>query len=56
VVVANTAAQNRQLVQEQFGRPAPTVEHLYPLGHYQSPYDAYGTIMADSRRLRLTAR
>ena len=48
VVVASTAAQYRQLVQEQFGRLAPTVERLYPLSQYQSPYDAYRTIMADS--------
>ena len=48
VVVADTAAQYKQLVQEQFGRLAPTVERLYPLSQYQSPYDAYRTIMADS--------
>jgi para-nitrobenzyl esterase len=48
VVVAGTAAQYRQLVQEQFGRLAPAVERLYPLSRYQSPYDAYRTIMADS--------
>ena len=48
VVVADTAAQYKQLVQEQFGRRAPTVERLYPLSQYQSPYDAYRTIMADS--------
>jgi para-nitrobenzyl esterase len=48
VVVADTAAQYRQLVQEQFGRLAPTVERLYPLSQYQSPYTAYRTIMADS--------
>ena len=48
VVVADTAAQYRQLVQEQFGRLAPAVERLYPLSQYQTPYDAYRTIMADS--------
>ena len=48
MVVANTAAQCQQLVQEQFGRLAPTVERLYPLSQYQSPYDAYRTMMADS--------
>jgi para-nitrobenzyl esterase len=48
VVVADTAAQYEQLVQEQFGRLAPAVERLYPLSQYQSPYDAYRTIMADS--------
>jgi para-nitrobenzyl esterase len=48
VVVADTAAQYRQLVQEQFGRLAPTVERLYPLSQYQSPFTAYRTIMADS--------
>ena len=48
VVVADTAAQYRTLVQEQFGRLAPAVERLYPLSRYQSPYDAYRTIMADS--------
>jgi para-nitrobenzyl esterase len=48
VVVADTAAQFQQLVREQFGRLAPTVERLYPLSQYQSPYDAYRTIMADS--------
>ena len=48
VVVADTAAQYRQLVHEQFGRLAPAVERLYPLSQYQSPYTAYRTIMADS--------
>ncbi|HUN34095.1 MAG TPA: carboxylesterase family protein [Trebonia sp.] len=48
VVVASTAAQYQQLVQEQFGRLAPAVERLYPLSQYQSPYTAYRTIMADS--------
>lgn len=48
IVVANTAAQYRKLVREQFGRLAPTVERLYPLRHFGSPYTAYRTIMADS--------
>jgi para-nitrobenzyl esterase len=48
VVVADTAAQYQQLVQEQFGSLAPAVERLYPLTQYQSPYTAYRTIMADS--------
>jgi len=48
VVVADTAAQYQQLVQEQFGPLAPAVERLYPLSQYQSPYTAYRTIMADS--------
>src|SRR6201996_3392706 len=48
VVVADTAAQYKQLVQEQFGGLAPAVARLYPLSRYQSPYDAYRTIMADS--------
>jgi para-nitrobenzyl esterase len=47
-VVATTAAQYRTLVREQFGRRAPTVERLYPLSRYQSPFTAYRTIMADS--------
>ena len=48
VVVADTAAQFRQLVKEQFGSLASTVERLYPLSQYQSPYTDYRTIMADS--------
>ncbi|MCL2729250.1 MAG: carboxylesterase family protein, partial [Actinomycetia bacterium] len=48
VVVADTAAQYLQLVNEQFGALAPAVERLYPVSRYQSPYDAYRTIMADS--------
>lgn len=48
IVVADTAAQYRTLVREQFGRLAPTVERLYPLRHFGSPYTAYRTIMADS--------
>jgi para-nitrobenzyl esterase len=48
VVVADTAAQYQQLLQEQFGRLTPTVERLYPLSQYQSPFTAYRTVMADS--------
>ena len=48
LVVAETAAQYRTLVREQFGKRAPTVERLYPLSRFQSPYTAYRTIMADS--------
>jgi para-nitrobenzyl esterase len=48
VVVADTAAQYRQLVHEKFGRLASAVERLHPLSQFQSPYTAYRTIMADS--------
>lgn len=48
VVVADTPAQYRRLVKEQFGRHARTVERLYPLRHFGSPFTAYRTIMADS--------
>ena len=48
LVVAETPAQYRTLVREQFGRLAPTVERLYPLNRFESPYTAYRTIMADS--------
>jgi len=48
IVVAETAAQYRTLVREQFGRLAPVVERLYPLSRFQTPYTAYRTIMADS--------
>jgi para-nitrobenzyl esterase len=49
-VVANTAAQYRQLVRQQFGSLAPTVMRLYPLQRYPSPapFIAYRTIMADA--------
>ena len=47
-VVADTPAQYRTLVREQFGDQASTVERLYPLSQYQSPFTAYRTIMADS--------
>jgi para-nitrobenzyl esterase len=45
VVVADTAAQYRQLVHEKFGRLASAVERLC---QFQFPYTAYRTIMADS--------
>ena len=48
IVVAETPAQYRTLVREQFGRLARTVERLYPLRRFESPYTAYRTIMADS--------
>jgi para-nitrobenzyl esterase len=48
IVVAETPAQYDTLVREQFGRLAPTVERLYPLSRFESPYTAYRTIMADS--------
>lgn len=47
-VVAETPAQYHQLVREQFGRLSGTVEQLYPLNRYTSPFVAYRTIMADS--------
>lgn len=47
-VVATTAAQYRKLVHEQFGRLSATVEKLYPLSQFQSPFTAYRTVMADS--------
>lgn len=48
IIVADTPAQYRQLVREQFHRLAPTVQKLYPLRSYSSPFIAYRTIMADS--------
>lgn len=48
VVVADTPAQYRLLVREQFGRYAPRVERMYPLDEFISPFTAYRTIMADS--------
>jgi para-nitrobenzyl esterase len=48
IVVAETPAQYRLLVRKQFGKLAPTVENLYPLARFTSPYTAYRTIMADS--------
>jgi para-nitrobenzyl esterase len=49
-VVANTPAQYRQLVTQQFGSLAPTVMRLYPLRQFPSPspFIAYRTIMADA--------
>lgn len=48
LVVAETPAQYRTLVKEQFGKLATTVESLYPISRFASPYTAYRTIMADS--------
>lgn len=48
LVVADTPAQYHTLVREQFGKLAPTVEKLYPIKRFTSPYTAYRTIMADS--------
>lgn len=48
IVVAETPAQYRRLVSAQFRRLARTVERLYPLSRFNSPYTAYRTIMADS--------
>ncbi len=49
-VVANTAAQYRQLVRQQFRSRAGTVMRLYPLQRFPSPapFIAYRTIMADA--------
>lgn len=49
-VVANTAAQYRQLVTQQFGSLAPTVMRLYPLRRFPSPapFIAYRSVMADA--------
>jgi para-nitrobenzyl esterase len=49
-IVADTAAQYRQLVRQQFGRLAPTVMRLYPLNRFPSPapFIAYRTVMADA--------
>jgi para-nitrobenzyl esterase len=49
-VVANTPAQYRQLVSQQFGPLAPTVMRLYPLQRFPvpAPFIAYRTIMADA--------
>ena len=49
-VVANTPAQYRQLVSQQFGSLAPTVMRLYPLQRFPvpAPFIAYRTIMADA--------
>lgn len=49
-VVANTPAQYRQLVRQQFGSLAPAVMRRYPLNRYPSPapFIAYRSIMADA--------
>ncbi|WP_158607508.1 carboxylesterase/lipase family protein [Flexivirga caeni] len=48
IVVADTPAHYRLLMKEEFGKLAPTVEKLYPLSRFSSPYTAYRTTMADS--------
>jgi para-nitrobenzyl esterase len=49
-IIADTPAQYRQLVNQQFGRLAPAVMRLYPIDRYPSPspFIAYRTIMADA--------
>jgi para-nitrobenzyl esterase len=49
-IVANTPAQYRQLVRQQFRSLAPTVRRLYPLRRFPAPapFIAYRTIMADA--------
>ncbi len=49
-VVADTAAQYRELITQQFGPLAPTVMRLYPLRDYPSPapFIAYRTVIADA--------
>lgn len=49
-LVANTPAQYRALVRQQFGALARTVTTLYPLSRFpdSSPFIAYRTVMADS--------
>jgi para-nitrobenzyl esterase len=49
-IVADTTAQYEQLVQQQFGKLAPTVLRLYPVQRYPSPspFIAYRTVMADA--------
>jgi para-nitrobenzyl esterase len=49
-IVANTPAQYRELVRQQFGSLAPAVMRLYPLTRFPapSPFIAYRTVMADA--------
>jgi para-nitrobenzyl esterase len=49
-IVADTAAQYRELVRQQFGSLAPTVLRLYPLNRFPSPapFIAYRAVMADA--------
>jgi para-nitrobenzyl esterase len=49
-IVADTPAEYEQLVQQQFGRLAPSVLRLYPVQRYPSPssFIAYRTVMADA--------
>jgi para-nitrobenzyl esterase len=48
--VANTPAEYRELVQQQYGALAPTVMALYPLSRFpdSSPFIAYRTVVADA--------
>jgi para-nitrobenzyl esterase len=48
VGLANTEAQYRELVQNQYGALAPRVLALYPLSHFTSPFIAWRTVAADS--------
>jgi para-nitrobenzyl esterase len=49
-IVADSAAQYRQLVRQQFGSVAPAVLRLYPLDRFPSPapFIAYRSVMADA--------
>jgi para-nitrobenzyl esterase len=49
-IVADTPAQYRELVRQQFGPLAPAVMRLYPLQRFPAPapFIAYRTIMADA--------
>jgi para-nitrobenzyl esterase len=49
-IVADTAAQYRQLVRQQFGPLAPAVMRLYPLNRFPAPapFIAYRAVMADA--------
>jgi para-nitrobenzyl esterase len=49
-IVADTAAQYRQLVRQQFGSLASAVLRLYPLARFPSPspFIAYRAVMADA--------
>jgi len=49
-IIANTPAQYRELVRQQFGSLASTVMKLYPLQRFPSPspFIAYRTVMADA--------
>lgn len=49
-LVANTPAQYRALIKQQYGQLARTVMRLYPLKRFpdSSPFIAYRTVMADA--------